>query len=90
MTTKASLFVISGPSGSGKSSLIADVLKDLNSFEKSISATTRSMRKGEEDGIQYHFISKEDFEKQIEDGNYDFFAIVLGHPELKPTLRRRK
>ncbi len=79
MTTKASLFVISGPSGSGKSSLIADVLKDLDNFEKSISHTTRSIRKGEEDGIQYHFISRSDFEKQIEDGSYLEWAEYSGY-----------
>ncbi len=79
MTTKASLFVISGPSGSGKSSLIADVLKDLDNFEKSISATTRSVRRGEKDGVQYHFISKEDFEKQVEDGSFLEWAEYSGY-----------
>ena len=79
MTTKARLFVISGPSGSGKSSLISDVLKDLDNFEKSISATTRSMRKGEKDGIQYHFISKEDFERQAGDGNFLEWAEYSGY-----------
>jgi len=79
MTTKASLFVISGPSGSGKSSLIADVLKDLDNFEKSVSVTTRSVRRGETDGVQYHFISKEDFEKQVGDGNFLEWAEYSGY-----------
>lgn len=79
MTTKASLFVISGPSGSGKSSLIADALKDLDNFEKSISATTRSARKGEKDGVQYHFISKEDFEKQAREGSFLEWAEYSGY-----------
>jgi len=79
MTTKASLFVISGPSGSGKSSLIADVLKDLDNFEKSISATTRSVRRGEKDGVQYYFISKEDFEKQVGDGSFLEWAEYSGY-----------
>ena len=79
MTTKASLFVISGPSGSGKSSLIADVLKDLDNFEKSISATTRSIRRGEKDGVQYHFISKEDFEKQVGECSFLEWAEYSGY-----------
>lgn len=79
MTTKARLFVISGPSGSGKSSLISDVLKDFTNFEKSISATTRFMRKGERDGVQYHFISKEDFKKQTEDGMFLEWAEYSGY-----------
>ena len=79
MTKKARLFVISGPSGSGKSSLISDVLKDLDNFDKSVSATTRSMRKGEKDGFQYHFISKEDFEKQAGDGSFLEWAEYSGY-----------
>ena len=79
MTTKARLFVISGPSGSGKSSLIADVLKDLDNFEKSISTTTRSARRGEKDGVQYHFVSKEDFEKQAGDGSFLEWAEYSGY-----------
>ena len=79
MTKKARLFVISGPSGSGKSSLISDVLKDLDNFDKSVSATTRSMRKGEKDGVQYYFISKEDFEKQAGDGSFLEWAEYSGY-----------
>jgi guanylate kinase len=79
MTTKTSLFVISGPSGSGKSSLIADVLKDLDNFEKSISATTRSARSGEKDGDQYYFISKEKFEKQVEEKSFLEWAEYSGY-----------
>jgi len=78
-TNKARLFIISGPSGSGKSSLISDVLKDLNDFEKSVSATTRPMRKGETQGKQYHFMAEEEFEDLIEKGNFLEWAEYSGY-----------
>jgi guanylate kinase len=79
MTAKATLFVISGPSGSGKSSLISDVLKDLDNFEKSISATTRPIRKGEEEGVQYYFVSKDEFGEQVEEGRFLEWAEYSGY-----------
>ncbi|MCK5566580.1 MAG: guanylate kinase [Actinomycetia bacterium] len=79
MTKKASLFVISGPSGSGKSSLISDILKDLDNFEKSISATTRPVRCGEKDGDQYHFISKDKFEEEIGEDSFLEWAEYSGY-----------
>ena len=79
MTSKAKLFVISGPSGSGKSSLISDVLKDLNDFKKSVSATTRPMRKGEVQGEQYHFISEKEFKDLIKKENFLEWAIYSGY-----------
>lgn len=79
MTKKASLFVISGPSGSGKSRLISDVLKDLDNFEKSISATTRPVRCGERDGVQYRFISKDEFKKQIGEDSFLEWAEYSGY-----------
>ncbi|MCJ7665976.1 MAG: guanylate kinase [Actinobacteria bacterium] len=79
MKEKARLFVISGPSGTGKSSLISDVLRDLDNFEKSISATTRPVRKGEEDGVQYYFISNDEFEKQIRQGDFLEWAEYSGY-----------
>lgn len=60
------LFVISGPSGAGKSTVIARLLKSLNTVYFSISATTRQPRRGERDGIDYHFIERSEFEKMIE------------------------
>ena len=57
------LFIISAPSGSGKTTLCKRLLKDNSSLVPSISATTRSPRPGETDGIDYHFISKGDFER---------------------------
>ncbi|MCD4669751.1 MAG: guanylate kinase [Actinomycetia bacterium] len=76
---EARLFVISGPSGSGKSSLISDVLKYLKDFEKSVSATTRPKRKGETQGEQYHFITEEEFEDLIKKGNFLEWAKYSGY-----------
>lgn len=56
------LFVISGPSGVGKSSLINDTLNDLSGFVKSVSFTTRPKRKNEITGKQYSFVTREEFE----------------------------
>jgi guanylate kinase len=61
------LFIISGPSGSGKSCLVDDIVKESENFVRSISVTTRPMRENETDGCHYHFISKEEFEKLIKE-----------------------
>lgn len=62
---KGTLFIISGPSGCGKGTVLAEILKDEGIFY-SVSATTRSPRPGEVDGVNYHFFSKEEFEQLIE------------------------
>lgn len=61
---KGLLIVVSGPSGCGKGTILAEILKNDN-FYYSISATTRSPRIGEIDGVNYHFLSKEKFEELI-------------------------
>lgn len=62
--SKGSLFIVSGPSGCGKGTILAEVLKDER-FYYSISATTRVPRPGEVDGVNYHFLTKEKFEELI-------------------------
>ena len=87
---KGNLLVISGPSGSGKSSLMKEVLKIINDTYFSISSTTRAIREGEEDGVNYHFISKEEFEKDIDAGFFLEWAKVHDHyygTSLKPILK---
>lgn len=75
---KGRLFVVSGPSGSGKSSIIAKIL-DFLDLEFSVSATTRSPRPGEINGSHYHFISREMFEGMIERGELLEWARYNNH-----------
>lgn len=79
------LFVISGPSGSGKSSLCAALLNRCPELHLSISCTTRAPRPGEEDGVQYHFLSRELFEAEVEAGAFLEWANV--HDNLYGTRR---
>ncbi len=72
------LFVVSGPSGSGKSSIIAKIL-DLLDLEFSVSATTRAPRPGEINGSHYHFISRDAFEDMIERGELLEWAQYNNH-----------
>ena len=62
---KGLMIVISGPAGSGKGTVNAHLL-DTGEFVYSVSATTRAPRPGETDGVNYHFISREEFEEMIE------------------------
>ena len=67
---KGLLFVISGPSGVGKGTIVRKVMELSNNTILSISATSRSIRPNEQEGISYFFISKEEFEKRINDGYF--------------------
>ena len=66
---KGRLIVFSAPSGCGKGTMLEEILKD-KSFSVSVSATTRAPREGEKDGVNYHFLSREDFEQRIADGKF--------------------
>lgn len=72
------LFIISAPSGSGKSTLVNELRKFVPNLEFSISYTTRAPRGSEQDGREYHFISKEQFEKMIGEGAFLEYAEVFG------------
>ena len=63
---KGLLIVVSAPSGCGKGTVLHEILKD-DSFYCSVSATTRKPREGEINGINYYFLSKEEFEQKIKD-----------------------
>ena len=79
MSKKGKLFVISGPSGTGKSTLIKDVLERLDNFEKSISGTTRPKRENEKDGRQYFFMTEEVFEDMVKKDMFLEWARYNGH-----------
>ena len=59
------LFVVSGPSGTGKDTVVANLLKKHPEIQHTVSATTRTPREGEKDGINYHFMSVADFEDHL-------------------------
>ena len=77
----AQLFVISAPSGTGKTSLIYKILDEQLAFKTKlgISCTTREKRENEEEGVSYFFLSEEEFNKTIEEGNFLEFAEVFGN-----------
>lgn len=84
------VLVLSGPSGAGKSSLINKISGDIGDHYFSISTTTRPMREGEIDGVHYHFVSEEEFKKDIEDNNFLEYATVHGNyygTSLKPVRK---
>ena len=84
------VLVLSGPSGAGKSSLINKISNDIGAYYFSISTTTRPIRDGEVDGVDYHFVSTEEFTKDIEDDNFLEHAIVHGNyygTSLKPVRK---
>lgn len=68
MINKGKLFVVSAPSGCGKGTILEEVLKNNDNLFYSVSATTRSPRVGETDGVNYYFLSTEEFKREIENG----------------------
>jgi guanylate kinase len=73
------LFIISAPSGSGKSTLVSQVRSLVEGLEFSISYTTRQPRGSEEDGREYHFIERRDFERMVAAGGFLEWAEVFGN-----------
>jgi guanylate kinase len=72
------VIIISGPSGVGKSTICHEVVKRINAF-LSISVTTRPRGKSEVDGEDYHFVSDEEFQKRIDNGDFLEYARVFGN-----------
>lgn len=79
------VFVITGPSGVGKGTLIAKLLERVPDLELSVSATTRQPREGEVNGRDYHFLTPEQFDQRVEEGDFLEFATYSGN--LYGTLR---
>ncbi|MCI7485750.1 MAG: guanylate kinase [Helicobacter sp.] len=83
------ILIISGPSGCGKSTLTNEILKLPNVYF-SISTTTRPKRDGEIDGVHYHFVKKDEFLKQVQEGNFLEWAQVHNNyygTGLEPILK---
>lgn len=93
---KGLLFIVSGPAGSGKGTVVNELIAKHPSLTLSISATTRQPRPGEVDGVHYHFISKEEFEQRINDGKMLEYATYSGNyygtpqKEVEEAMREGK
>ena len=82
MAHLGTLYIVSSPSGAGKSSLLSALLARFNDdrrMQLSISHTTRGMRPGEEHGVHYHFVDKSEFQAQIDRGAFFEWAEVFGN-----------
>ena len=83
---KGKVFVITGPSGVGKGTVVEQVLKRINNIYLSVSATTRQQRDGEKEGVNYFFKTKEGFEKMIESDEFlewaEFAGDLYGSPKF--------
>jgi guanylate kinase len=86
MAQKGRLIVIVAPSGTGKSTLIKRVLEDIPVLEWSVSCTTRPIREGEEHGVNYYFIDKEEFQTRIREDDFIEWAMV--HSNYYGTSRK--
>ncbi|NPA42240.1 MAG: guanylate kinase [Aquificae bacterium] len=75
----AKLFILSAPSGTGKSTIAGKLLQQLEGIRRVITATTREPRPGEKHGVDYIFMSKEEFEEGIEKGLFLEYANVYGN-----------
>ncbi len=80
---KGAILIISGPSGCGKSTLLKEVYKDIDDYYFSISTTTRAPRVGEVNGVDYFFVTKEEFETDIK--NNDFLEYAKVHDNYYGT-----
>jgi len=85
------VFVITGPSGVGKGTLIKELLREVPNLELSVSATTRSPREGEVNGRDYHFLTPAEFERRVEDKDFLEFAAYSGnhYGTLRSEVERR-
>ena len=87
----ARVFVITGPSGVGKGTLIRGLMERLGELQLSVSATTRAPRPGERDGVDYHFLTREEFERRVDAGEFVEHADYAGrsYGTLRSELEER-
>jgi len=93
MDKKGAILILSGPSGCGKSTLLKKVYEEIEDYYFSISTTTREPREGEKNGVDYIFVSKEEFEEDIKNGQFLEWAEVHGNyygTSLKPIKQALK
>ncbi len=82
------MVILSSPSGAGKTTITKKIQQKYNTFKISVSHTTRKPRQNEVDGVDYHFISKKDFEKLIDKNEFYEYANIFGnyYGTLKKTV----
>jgi guanylate kinase len=87
----SNVFVITGPSGVGKGTLIRELCRRVPGLELSVSATTRQPREGEDDGRDYHFLGPDEFARRAEAGDFLEHATYSGHRygTLRSEVERR-
>jgi guanylate kinase len=90
MISEAPCLVIAGPSGVGKTTLIKAALSRNQCWEFSVSATTRLQREGEENGKEYYFISRGQFDSDVQAGQFLEYAEVYGHSYGTPVSELTK
>lgn len=78
-TTRGKLYTISAPSGAGKTSLVSALIDSTQQVRVSVSHTTRAMRSGEQDGVNYHFVSHKDFQSMLAEKAFLEHAEVFGN-----------
>ena len=85
------MFVITGPSGVGKGTLIRGLMERIPALELSVSATTRGPRPGERDGVEYHFLTPAEFERRVTGGKFVEHAHYAGrsYGTLRSELEQR-
>jgi guanylate kinase len=87
----AKVFVVTGPSGVGKGTLIRGLLERVSGLELSVSATTRAPRPGEVNGVDYHFLTPDEFDARVAAGDFVEHATYSGnrYGTLRSELERR-
>ncbi|MFK7853188.1 MAG: guanylate kinase [Granulosicoccus sp.] len=78
-TNQAQMFIVSAPSGAGKTSLVRQAIDDLSELTVAVSHTTREQRPAEQAGKDYHFVSKDTFEQMIDSDQFLEYADVFGN-----------
>ncbi len=87
---KGIIYVVSAPSGTGKTTICRMVLEEVDNIRFSVSYTTRSKRKGEVDGVDYYFVSRERFKELIEQDHFVEWAEVYGNYYGTPWSELKK
>ncbi|WP_439136125.1 guanylate kinase [Pseudomaricurvus sp.] len=79
MSSRGTLYTVSAPSGAGKTSLVKALIDNTDNVMVSVSHTTRAMRPGEEDGVNYHFVDRDLFTNMVKDNAFLEHAEVFGN-----------